>query len=643
MSSLLRRSMLPVLVLASVSLTCFAVGARQVPQQPQQPQQAPVAIPRAGRGSSPEAQALSAAQAVKDPAARLAALEKIRTDYPTSTLLNNVDLQILATLTTWPDRTSDMNAVLDRLIGAIAPDATPDVRLTRLLSAVAPLVDKKLLLDRAQTLVTDAFKAADYETFAKSVRARSTNRPVTDEQIRTQYDTSVRGRALEVLGRIYAGQGDATRAIATLKDAVAAAPANNAATLELANLEAAHGDHASALDHFMAASVAGGLHGATDEAALRAEWKTVHGRDAGLDAALDSLYREKFPNPVTPEKYTAPASRGNRVVLLEMFTGSGCPPCVAADLAMDAVMERYPQTDVIAIAYHQNIPQPDPMVVSGGVGRHDYYTPFKGVPTFNMDGGLLQLGGGARTGAPGVYQKYIEKIDKELSVPAQAGLAVKATGAGDQIHVTATVSKLPADARDLRLHLVLVEKELRFTGENGIRFHPVVVRAVAGDKGAGLPITTTGKTDYTFSLKAIQDDVTKTLDAELAKRRQSEAPGAAPRAYAADGHAYTEIDPSELMVVAFLQAGAYQPPPDPSARAGRAGGAGGAGADAAAAPARAGRAGGAAGAGADATAASAAVAAPTLNAEAAKDDASHANVLQAARADVAYTGAKPKK
>ena len=98
-------------------------------------------------------------------------------------------------------------------------------------------------------------------------------------------------------------------------------------------------------------------------------------------------------------------------------------------------------------------------------------------------------------------------------------------------------------------------------GENGIRFHPVVVRAMAGDKGAGIPITANGRTEYTFSLAAIQADVTRTLAAEMVKRHGTEPAGSTPREYVAEGRAYTKIDSSELVVVAFLQSGAYQAPP----------------------------------------------------------------------------------
>jgi len=634
MASFLRRSAMVTFLVAVTGGLWVGLGAQQAAPAPTPPAPAPAPAP----AQSPEALALMAATRLTDPAGKLTALEKFRADYPDSGSLTSVDLQILTTLTTWPERTDAMSTVVDRILARMPASATPETRLSSTMAAVTPLVARKLLLDRAETLVTDAMGALDFEAFASAARetAKGRNRPEPAQAtLESQFNTSYRSRGLETLAKIYAAKDDAARAEDFYKQAVRAAPSNNAivmglvdfysarsnyaaaetvlkdhiaavgsrpgamaaptvalaeiyvkkgdsaaaeallketvaggaanaaALVPLARLEAARGDQAAALDHFLTASVGGTLRTAADDALMRATWTKVHGSEAGLEAALDAMYREKFPNPVTPDKYTKSGARSNRIVLLEMFTGSGCPPCVAADLALDAVMERYPGDAVVALAYHQNIPQPDPMVVAGDEGRHDYYVPFKGVPTFNIDGGLGQLGGGARTGTAGVYKNYVVKIDKELDVPAQAALSVRATGEGDQVHVTATVSKLASGMKDVRLHLVLAEKELRFTGENGVRFHPMVVRAMAGDRGAGLPISANGKTEFTFNLSAIQDDVTKTLAAEMVKRHATEAPGSTPREYAAEGRAYTTIDTGELVVVAFLQSGGYQAPPPP--------------------------------------------------------------------------------
>ena len=381
---------------------------------------------------------------------------------------------------------------------------------------------------------------------------------VLKDAVKNSTTPAAASRPSIALADFYAKKGDAAAAETLLQETVKANPTYGPALLALARIEDKRGDSAHALEHYLTAASAGALPSA-DSTAAHNLYRKTHGSDAGFEDELDKIYREKFPNPVKPEPYQpAVASKINRVVLLEMFTGSGCGPCVSADLAMDAVIERYPSNLIVPVAYHENIPQPDPMVVSGGEGRREYYK-IRGVPTFNIDGALGRLGGGARANTPGTYSSYIAKIDKELAVPATAVINLAAIGEGDLVSVTASVSKLASKSKDLRLHLLLVERELRFMGENGIRFHPMVVRAMAGDKGAGIPIKGNGTTKYTFNLAAIREDVVSTLKAEIEKRRATQPPGAMPRDFAADGHAFTNIEPAALSVVAFVQDGAYLP------------------------------------------------------------------------------------
>jgi thiol-disulfide isomerase/thioredoxin len=327
--------------------------------------------------------------------------------------------------------------------------------------------------------------------------------------------------------------------------------------VRLARLEAARGNDAKALDMFIVAAAAASLN-AADTATMRAlHTKVRGGTDAALEDLIDKAYLEKFPNPVKRTEYTPLPNRSDRLVLLEMFTGSGCGPCVAADLAFDAVMAHYPAGTIVPISFHENIPLPDPMVTAGTNERINYYGR-RAVPTFTIDGGPGRVGGGGRTNAEATYKDYITKIDKALQVPATAALSVSATGTADEINVTADVTRLPAGAKDLRLHILIVEKHLRFLGENGIRFHPMVVRASAGPNGTGIPISAPGRTEQTFSLTSIKEDISTTLKNEIEKRRTSIAPGAATREFAADGRAYVAIDTGDLAVVAFVQQGAYQ-------------------------------------------------------------------------------------
>jgi hypothetical protein len=244
------------------------------------------------------------------------------------------------------------------------------------------------------------------------------------------------------------------------------------------------------------------------------------------------------------------------VVLLELFTGSACGPCVSADLSWDAVLARYPAALIAPIAYHAHIPGPDPMVVANGDGRRLYYQ-VKGVPTLHVDGALGKLGGGPRENAARNYSDYTSAIDNALAKAPAAAVEVQASLAGSKITVTAKASHLPADLSNLRLHIVLAERHLTVSGENGIRQHAMVVRGVAGDKGAGLAIRGTDATvDFMFDLADMKADVVSSLADEIARRRKTQAGVATPPDYRAAGRPMTAINPDRLVVVAFVQDGA---------------------------------------------------------------------------------------
>ncbi len=419
----------------------------------------------------PEQVALSAAASIKDPAAKLDALEKIRADFPQGNL-GPVDAQMLSTLVNnFPDRVDGITTVFERIIGRIPTDAAPEVRLSQTLTPVAVVVPKRLLLDRSEKLVSEALAGMNLEKYVQAQRelAKRANRPEpsqpqleggfnaacaraleqlariqmaqAEENLKASIKLSpVFGTAQPALAEVYLAKGDPAGAEAVYKDAIktsttpaAASRASMAladfyikrgdlvaaeaqiketlktnslympALLALARIEDKRGDSAHALEHYLTAASGGALPVADVEAA-HALYRRAHGSEAGFEDELDKMYREKFPNPVKPEPYQpAASSKGSsRVVLLEMFTGSGCGPCVSADLAMDAVMERYQSDAIVPVAYHANIPLPDPMVVPGGDGRREYYK-VRGVPTFNIDGALGQLGGGARANTPGTY------------------------------------------------------------------------------------------------------------------------------------------------------------------------------------------------------------------------------------------------
>ncbi len=232
--------------------------------------------------------------------------------------------------------------------------------------------------------------------------------------------------------------------------------------------------------------------------------KQHNGSIEGLDAMLDAQYRKLYPNPVKVEEYHPTDKRSDRLVLAEVFTGSGCPPCVGADLAFEAAMERFPSKDLAVVMYHEHVPRPDPMTNPDTIARSKAYE-VRGVPTYAIDGKTVGGGGGARDNAGKIYERIVTPIEKDLELPAEARLTAHAVISGNTVKVTGAVADVKDKSDDLKVRVLLVEKEIRYTGENGIRFHTMVVRAIAEEKADGAY-------SHTFNVDEISAGLKKHLD-----------------------------------------------------------------------------------------------------------------------------------
>lgn len=585
MATVLRRRML---ALATIALLAGPALAGQAPPPSPAPAQAPAGTPPAATrpAPTPEMQAYRDAMAVKDPAQKLEALRKLQADFPKSPQARSAESAIFTALVThFKDREAEILASIEKQRAAIPPGSSPDLQLRAMQTIATGLVDNNVMLERAESLLRQALGQVDRAAYvadrrATAERARqyaeqrqktqatpppnAASLPVvpSDQELSQQFDRTAAG-VYELLGRIALARGDSARAEQEFEKAFAANASLARAPLELARLASARGDDRKALDYYVTLAAAARLKRG-DEDAFLALFRKIHGNGADVEAAIDAAYREHFPNPIaSPASYAGP--RTNRVALLEMFTGAACPPCVSADLALDAVIERYPADAIAVLAYHAHIPGPDPMVVPGSDVRRLMYA-VRGVPTFNVDGALARLGGGSREMARGTFDTYVKAIDKALEAPADADVTVSAALEGTKVIVKASVANVRRQKTDLRLHLVLAEKHLTFSGENGIRFHPFVVRDVAGDKSGGFPIpdpAVTTAVEHVFDLSAIPDTVARSLADHIADRRKNLPADAAPREYRAEGRAMTKVDPSQLVVVAFVQDAVNSAPAPP--------------------------------------------------------------------------------
>jgi hypothetical protein len=219
-----------------------------------------------------------------------------------------------------------------------------------------------------------------------------------------------------------------------------------------------------------------------------AEAKALDGRIEKLEQQADAEYLRAFP-PLKVEPFSG-SKKDNRTVLVELFTGAQCPPCVAADIAFDGATRVYKPQDVVLLQYHLHIPGPDPLTNSDSEARQAYYADaIEGTPTMLFNGKPEAGGGGPPNAAPEKLKEYEQVINALLDrAPPDMKLDATAVRKGDDISISAKVSNVAEPSDKLRLRFALVEEQVRYVGGNNIRFHHHLVRAMPGG-AAGFAIT----------------------------------------------------------------------------------------------------------------------------------------------------------
>jgi hypothetical protein len=218
------------------------------------------------------------------------------------------------------------------------------------------------------------------------------------------------------------------------------------------------------------------------------EAKLISKRLDGLENLARREYEKTFlPFQVKP--FAARKGKTKRAVLVELFTGAQCPPCVAADLAFDALEKAYKPSEVVLLQYHLHIPGPDVLTTPDSEARQEFYgKAIRGTPTIMFNGKPGAGGGGGLDAAEGKFADYQIIIDPLLEKPAAAALEVKAIRKGDKIHIQAKANGLEMPGPKVRLRLALVEDWVRYRAPNGMRYHSRVVRALPGGPD-GLALT----------------------------------------------------------------------------------------------------------------------------------------------------------
>jgi hypothetical protein len=238
---------------------------------------------------------------------------------------------------------------------------------------------------------------------------------------------------------------------------------------------------------------------------------------------------------------------------------------VGASIAFEAALNKYRRNEYILLSYHVHIPLPDPMVNPATLARQQFYS-VRSSPSYFVDG-EGSGGGGSADSAKTLFESRIDPmIAKHMDEAPEAAIELAAQAAKSTVKVKTTVAKVAGTSDKLRLQIALVEGHVRYSGENGTRFHDMVVRAMAappagmkpeaGETAAGKPGTPLpalgfalkpgqgGTFEYTFDLaKASADALAHLQDYETNTRKGE-------YSFRQKKH---EIDPGKLSVVAFVQ------------------------------------------------------------------------------------------
>ena len=509
------------------------------------------------RETPPEIKAFNEANKITDPAKKIEALEKLKKDFPDSGA-NMADTAIFNTLTSkMPEQIVRIRETAKAMYKAAEAKDKKDAaekhtlltsnrRASTAQSIASSLLSANILLNDAESWAKKSIDSMKLPLYLAEQREAYTERKqnIPSEEDLTRRFRQSRASRVATLGQIELKLGRTAQAKKLLTEAYEVNRDNTGVVSALGEIAFKEGDDTKALDYLMTAKLSGRITPSADTAFESAYRKSHNGSLDGLEAVLDTEYNTRFPNPVHPAAYLPTEKRTDRVVLAEIFTGSGCPPCVAADLAFDAAMQRYGHKELAVVMYHQHIPRPDPMTNPDTLSRAKDYG-VTAVPTYLIDGSKT-VGGGSRDATPRKFESIEKDIDKELETASEARLKVAAALAGNTVKVAAHVTDVNSDSKDLKVRILLLEKELRYTGENGVRFHPMVVRAMGGEKAEGYPIESDhASLEAAFDLDAISKSLKAHLDEYEAKGHRGEAFKFREKKY--------QIDRADLAVVVFVQ------------------------------------------------------------------------------------------
>lgn len=308
----------------------------------------------------------------------------------------------------------------------------------------------------------------------------------------------------------------------SLRSMLSEDPLNFHARFVLANDAAARGRTEEALTLYAqlaALPQVDGLLGSMstfDEMALpRAQverlWKEQHGNLDGLEDWLDELFEQQIAALAESSGvFDDGVPQTGQTVLVELFTGGSCAPCVAADLALAGLEHVVPTQTMIGVRYHEHIPAPDPLANAYSEARFDYYRN-RGTPTICINGVPgSQFAGSVNRGRESLQQLAEAVGEQALAEPRVQIEAAAALQDGTlTLSARVTVPELPDPG--WRLRMLLVQQELAFHANNGVRLHHNVVRGMPGGVDGIQPEGNTLEFQTTLPLASVREELEQYL------------------------------------------------------------------------------------------------------------------------------------
>lgn len=544
--------LLTLILVVSISLTAAAQTG------PQSPKPAP---------SRPaDEQALQDAAQVKDPEQRVDALVRTVRDFPNAVLIRNTVFYLMRPLRAMSQEPEKVRALVLRFVEGTT-GATAYARSEFYNGIARNLLDQKILPSLAEDLSRKGIALLNEQDYVNNerriheqrefyFRQRNPDRPGESFSVTeaTEKYRGFRATHYATLGRACLQLGKLEEAQAALRQAYEIKPIMEAA-LGLADVAEKRGKPAESFEYLADALLSGRLPAEGIER-LHTVYRALHeGKLDGLESYLDEKYRKSAGSAERVEPYKPAAGRATdskaRAALAEFITGAGCEPCTAVDLAFDRELKRYDRKELILIVYHIHAPTSDPMSNDSAQARTTYYG-VNSAPTIILDGHQVNAGEGLRTESDRVYRALDAMVSARVESPAEARLLVEARQEGAKLQVVATAEPFEKTSRDLRLQIALVEDEVSYSGENGLRFHPMVVRSLArpadtGSSGFGVDPLRAAKIEYTFNTDEIQAANLRYYDEYIAgmKKRIGMEPSFKEKR--------NVINRDRLSVVAFLQ------------------------------------------------------------------------------------------